>query len=388
MIEVTKEQLRNFYVNYHGFDEFFALDAKTAIARIFERIQSVQFDPLNVIGRNAELVLFSRNGNVTREDLFSALYVTRELMDGWDKMMCVYPSAEFERFKFVREESAKQYGAVMSWRGQDECRNYFDEIYEYIERNGESLVTDIPSAKTNNGGWGPSKVAGVCCEYLWNCGKIVVARKKGVVKSFDTTARLLGRDWRDNAFSDFDSFLRWYVKRRIRAVGAARGKNGGTWLGLFLEKPELRERALNELTESGEIRKVTVAGVNDVFYIPADAEKYFVSADDSRAVFIAPLDNLIWDRAGVKQVFDFDYSWEVYAPKSKRKFGYYVLPVMIGNRFVGRIEPVLNKARTELTVANLWFEDGYTATADDMDKITNEVKRLAAFLNAEAKVDL
>ena len=84
MTEITKEQLRDFYINYHGFVEFFELDGQSAISHIFERIKSVQYDPLNIIGRNAELAMFSRNKNVTREDLFAALYDRRELVDGWD----------------------------------------------------------------------------------------------------------------------------------------------------------------------------------------------------------------------------------------------------------------------------------------------------------------
>ena len=116
--------------------------------------------------------------------------------------------------------------------------------------------------------------------------------------------------------------------------------------------------------------------------------KFLSPSKNERAVFVAPLDNLIWDRASIKSVFDFDYSWEVYAPKVKRKYGYYVLPIIIGNRFVGRIEPVLNKAKTELHVQNIWFEDGYTASADDLQKITDEAKRLASFLNVEADINI
>lgn len=388
LTEITKEQLRDFYINYHGFVEFFELDGQSAISHIFERIKSVQYDPLNIIGRNAELAMFSRNKNVTREDLFAALYDRRELVDGWDKMMCIFQSAEFEKFKYVRDESARQYRTVMSRRGQDDCHAATEDIYGYLARNGESSVTDIPSPKTNNGGWGPSKVAGVCCEYLWNSGRITVARKKGVVKSFDTTERLLGKDWQANGFSDFDEFLRWYVKRRVQSVGAACGKNGGAWLGIYVDDKELRERAIAQLVELGELLPIAVEGVKNTYYIPRGAERFLSPSKNERAVFVAPLDNLIWDRASIKSVFDFDYSWEVYAPKVKRKYGYYVLPIIIGNRFVGRIEPVLNKAKTELHVQNIWFEDGYTASADDLQKITDEAKRLASFLNVEADINI
>ncbi|MDE7463477.1 MAG: winged helix DNA-binding domain-containing protein, partial [Clostridiales bacterium] len=178
MISITKEQLRNFYINYH-FGGLYELSEQDAVKSIFARIQSVQFDPLNVAGRNAELALFSRNKNVTRQTLHNALYTERILTDGWDKMMSIYPSRFFPHFRHVREQSVRQYACIMSWRNQNECFSYMDEVYSYIEEHGPVLVSDIPSQSTYNCNWGPSKVAGVCAEYLWHGGKITVADKKG-----------------------------------------------------------------------------------------------------------------------------------------------------------------------------------------------------------------
>lgn len=383
-MKVTKEQLRNFYINYHGFYEFFELDAQSAIERIFERIKSVQFDPLNVVGRNAELVLFSRNRNVTPQTLYDNLYRKRTLVDGWDKMMCIYPSADFGRFKFVRERMQGDYNGVINWRKQTDSYAHMDEIYSFIESNGPVLVTDIPSPKTNDGRWGPTKIAGVCCEYLWFGGKIVVAYKKGVIKAYDTAEKVFGAAANINAFDCIDEFMRWYVLRRISAVGALWNKNGGGWLGPFLGKGDERTPVINELVERGDITPVEVDGEKAEFYIPSGAEKFFVPTSAERAALIAPLDNLIWDRKLISKVFGFDYSWEVYVPASKRKYGYYVLPVLLGNRFIGRIEPKQVKAGEKLAVKSVWYEPDYTPGGDDIDKVSDELSRLARFLNTEA----
>ena len=382
-MRVDKAQMREFFVNYHGFGEFFALNADAALDAIFSRIRSVQFDPLNVVGRNAELVCFSRNGNITRNDLAAALYERRVLVDGWDKMMCVYRTDEFSKFAFVRKAMIDQYGLTMEWRNQRDCHNFMEEVYDYIDKHGKTLVTDIPSQSTGNGGWGPSKVAGVCCEYLWNCGRLTVAYKKGVVKAFDTTESLLGINPDENAFDRFEEFEDWYVKRRIASVGAARWTNGGAWLGAYTENGERRRKVLNRLVDNGQLTAVQVDGVNGEYYINTGDERFFEKAADDRAVFVAPLDNIIWDRKTVKDVFDFEYSWEVYTPAAKRKFGYYVLPILIGSRFIGRIEPTLSKKKDKLTVKNIWFEKEYTPTSDDIRKISAEIKRLAAFLNVD-----
>ncbi len=384
MITASKAQLRDFYINYHGFDEFFDADGATAVDRIFERLRSIQFDPLNVCGRNAELVLFSRNRNVTKTDLFDALYKRRALADAWDKMMCIIPSAELASFAYVRERMAEDYRLTINRRAQNDCYDCMDEVYSFIEKNGPVLITDIPSRKTNDGRWGSTKIANVCCDYMWYCGRVAVAYKKGVVKAFDTAERVYGAAACENAFADIAEFMRWYVKRRVAAVGALWNKNGGGWLGPYLEKTDGRTPVIAELVERGELVQVAVEGEKAPFYICAGAEKYFEpNAARERAIFVAPLDNLIWDRKLVKSVFGFDYTWEVYVPAEKRRFGYYVLPIIIGNKFIGRLGPRQYRAGEPFDIKNVWYEPNYAPTADDIDLICAEFNRLAAFSGAE-----
>lgn len=381
---ITKAQLRGFYINYH-FGGLFDLSENTAVDGIFDRIQSVQFDPLNVCGRNAELVLFSRNRHITRDTLIGALYRSRTLIDGWDKMMSIFPTRYFSHFAHVRAKQTEQYACIMGWRGQQNCFEHMDEVYDHIKAHGPVLVTDIPSQNTNNCNWGPSKTAGVCCEYLWHAGKICVADKKGVVKYYDTTEKLLGDAATQTVFADEHEFLLWYVKRRIAAVGAVWDKNGGAWLGLFTEKGEVRTPVIKELVERGEVLPVSVEGEKAPFYICREVRDFLGSQPDpDRAIIIAPLDNMIWDRKLVKSIFDFDYSWEVYVPAAKRKFGYYVLPIVIGNRFVGRLEPAQYKPNEQFTIKNMWWEHGHTPTDGEIDMIVAELNRLARFLGVQA----
>ncbi len=388
-MKVTKEQLRRFYINYHGFNEFFELGAQDAVERIFARIRSVQFDPLNVVGRNAELVLFSRNRNLTRQTLYDNLYEKRTLVDGWDKMMCIYRASEFRRFVYVREHMKGEYNGVINWRRQTESFAHMDEIYSYIDANGPVLITDIPSPKTNDGRWGPTKIAGVCCEYLFFCGKIVVVNKKGVVKAYDISEKIFGPDANVNEFDSFDEFLRWYVLRRIAAVGALWNKNGGGWLGPFLEKGDARPATIDRLVECGDLIAVDVDGMKEKFYVCAGDEKYFeMPMERERAVFIAPLDNMIWDRKLISKVFGFDYTWEVYVPAEKRRYGYYVIPILLGDRFVGRFEPKQVKAGEKLSVNSVWFEPDYTPKDGDIEKIAAEFDRLASFLDVETDVGI
>jgi len=126
-------------------------------------------------------------------------------------------------------------------------------------------------------------------------------------------------------------------------------KNGGTWLGFYVSDSKVRTKVMQELMEEKELLEYQVEGSKEIFYIRKEDESLIGKpAKNNVAQFIAPLDNLIWDRGMIKELFDFEYTWEVYTPASKRKFGYYVLPVLYKNQFVARFEPEPNKGRHHL----------------------------------------
>ena len=118
---------------------------------------------------------------------------------------------------------------------------------------------------------------------------------------------------------------------------------------------------LRRLAKNGDLKYVTIEGVKREYVIQ---EKDILLLDKARNVrikdkisFIAPLDNLLWDRVTIKEIFNFDYRWEVYTPVHKRKYGYYVLPILFGDRFIGRIEPVVNPGKNVLEIKGFWLED-------------------------------
>ena len=148
--------------------------------------------------------------------------------------------------------------------------------------------------------------------------------------------------------------------RRIGAVGMLWNRASSVWLGLDdLRRPSARTPSA--LEEQGAILPVTVEGLRDCFYRLRQDEPLLREAMKEpdlppRCELIAPLDNLIWDRRLLLALFDFDYTWEIYTPEAKRKYGYYVLPLLYGERFIGRVESVYDKKTQRLTVKNIWYE--------------------------------
>ena len=131
-------------------------------------------------------------------------------------------------------------------------------------------------------------------------------------------------------------------------------------------KAEPRHATLARLSAQGVLIPVAVEGIAQapLFIHTSDVSLLDLAAgvDDAppAATFIGPLDNLIWDRDLIRWLFDFDYTWEVYKPAAQRKYGHYVLPVLYGDRFIARVEPIFNQKARVLTIVNWWWEAGVT----------------------------
>jgi hypothetical protein len=162
-----------------------------------------------------------------------------------------------------------------------------------------------------------------------------------------------------------EEYHNWHVLRRVGGLGLALS-SGSTeyWLNIHALKADARRAALARLTLSGDLVTVALDGVPGRTFFLRQADLPILEAVRSetasapQAAFIAPLDNLTWDRDLLRLVFDFDYSWEVYKPQAQRKYGYYVLPVLYGDRFVARFDPAYDKRSRTLVIANWWWEEG------------------------------
>ena len=173
-----------------------------------------------------------------------------------------------------------------------------------------------------------------------------------------------------------DEQQRHRLLSRYRAHGLlGTGGQAELWLGTTRRATERAVRRA-ELVASGELVEVAVEGLRGPRYVPSDALATLDAAAaelrdgtppgraEPGVAFLAPLDPFVWDRALLRDLFGFDYVWEVYVPQARRRWGYYVLPILFGDRLVGRIEPRIERREGVLRVVGLWFEDGFDPLAD------------------------
>lgn len=385
----TKPQVLRALVCYHNLDHSRELQGIEGVRTLMKQLGSIQYDPLHVVGRNADLVLAARIPDYRCEMLEELLYGEHFLVDGFDKEMCIYLTEDFEKFAYVRRERLKNARLTLQYRGQMEALEILQEVLDFVEKNGATGTKDISIGEVRESRWGPKKLSSAALEYLCARGDLTVAGKRGTQKQFDLTRRVIPESYfTGSSFSDLPDFLDWYVKRRIAGVGMLWDKKGAAWQGAYIYDNKLRKEALGRLVEKGELISFAVEGLEENFYCGKD----FLAAMEQKrerdyARFIAPLDNMIWDRNMTEKLFDFAYSWEVYTPVAKRRYGYYVLPVLYNDRFVARFEAEPVKKCRSFKIKQWWWEPGILPTPEMKEAIEAEMERFAKFLNVDADRD-
>ncbi|MBD5531220.1 MAG: winged helix DNA-binding domain-containing protein [Lachnospiraceae bacterium] len=381
----SKREARHLLCRYHNLDGAEALCGKAGAEKIMQRIHSIQYDPLNVVARNADLVLQARVKDYKEQDLYDLLYQEHKLADGFDKEMCIYESKDFERFSHVRGEHLKQVVLTLQYRNQMGALEILDDVRDFVTKHGKTGAKDISIGEVRESSWGPKKLSSAALDYLFNSGELCVAGKKGTQKYFDLTERVLSDiDFSCDQDMTIEEFLEWYIERRLQSVGLVWNKSGGAWQGHFVGDNELRRSTLQTLVEKNKIEDVRVEGIEETFYVPKGMEAYLeYQTSDSYARFIAPLDNMMWDRQMVEALFGFTYRWEVYTPVVKRKYGYYVLPVLYNGELIARFEAEPVRQAGAFVIKNWWWESGIQPDDDMIETIEQEMLRFVQFLQVD-----
>jgi len=384
IIHLTKEQLKSFLITYQGLSFPNEFEGEEGIIKLFKRIGSIQYDPLNVIGKNADLVLQSRIPEYRESVLTNMLYINRTLIDGWDKMMSIYLTEEFPYFHHIRKAKEKEVLNTLGYRHHLESMNFVDHVIDYIKENGPTYPKEIDLGSVEKGIWGHGKISSVVCDYLWNIGRLGIYEKNNVIKKFDLIENMIGQYLvQDDPLSDMNDFLKWYVLRRIGSIGIYWSNSGPGWYNHFIYKEKIRKPILKELVSEKKIALVKVEGMKEDFYIRTEDIEILnrKQSDVKKIKFLAPLDNLLWDRKFLLQVFNFDYTWEVYVPEDKRKYGYYVIPVLYGNDLIARFEPSGKRSLNDFSIKNWWWEENVKPTPEMIEEIVIAFNNLTNFLN-------
>lgn len=386
-MKISKKQARRFILSHQQLLPPRRMKGKVEIFKYIRRVGCIQFDPLNMVGYNPDLVLQSRVKNYKSEYLQELLYLDRKLIDGWDKNMSIYAIEDWPYFSRYREEAYQRYGAESKL-----ISKILPEVREAIRQSGPLSSIDLKFDTVVDWSWAPTRIARAALESMHFWGELIIHHKIGTRKVYDFTEKHLPSELLCMADPNctMEQYYRWNVKRRIGAIGLLWARSGDAWLGIRWMKSKERTEAFLRLEENGEIIPVQVEDIRYPFYIRKEELPLLhevLSRDDleQQASFLAPLDNLLWDRKLIREIFAFEYVWEVYKPATERKYGYYVLPVLFGDKFVARFEPKFNKKTKRLEIINWWWEPDIIVTNELKKAI---IKCFEQFLNYLGATDI
>jgi uncharacterized protein YcaQ len=360
---ISKVQARRFLLYHQYLSPPRRLKGCDGIRAIIEHVGCIQFDPINVVGRNPDLVLQSRIKKYRPEQLEALLYEDRQLVDGWDKMQSIYQFGDWPYFSRHRAWMRTRYGNPSS-----KSMKAAPEVLESLREVGPLSSIDFKRTEKLDWSWGQSaSVAKTSLDVLYAMGEIGIHHKVGTRRVFDLIDRLLPKEVLSlpDPNQTEEDYQDWHVLRRVGGLGLAQAGSSEFWGGILgVRRKNQREAILNRLVQGGKLLPISIEGLDGKnFYIRTQDEKNLERAKrrsrvKPRAAIIGALDNLLWDRNLIRWIFNFDYVWEVYKPVAKRKYGYYVLPVIFGDRFIARFDPAFDCASNELVIQNWWWEEG------------------------------
>jgi uncharacterized protein len=359
LLQLSAEQARRFLVRRHHLAPPRALPAEPAsVLAVLERLHFLQFDPLEVPGaRNHDLLLHARIAGYRRQWADHWLYgPDRRLIELYNKSLNIVPLSELPHFRVTwdRNEAAYRDGILREQAAVAEA------ILDRIRAEGPlSTAAFSEHGHAVDWWWAPTRASRAVLEALFVTGRVGIARREGNRRFYDLIERLVPPDLLSRREPEEDA-LRHRLLSLYRSAGLASPTSTEIMWGAGSTKDKRRRTA--ELVEAGALVEATVEGLRGSRYLPAD--EVALVRDDTpippAVSFLPPLDPLMWDRRMLRELWAFEYLWEVYVPEAKRRWGYYVLPILFADRMAGRLEPRLDRSSGTLRILSISWQEGFS----------------------------
>ncbi len=366
-----------------------ALD-KDGLRALIERIGFVQIDSIRTVERAHDMILFARNQTYRPKHLKQLIEGDGTLFEHWTHDASIVPTIFYPYWKhrFAREREV----LAERWRnwGREGFEHHFDDILERVRTQGACMARDLEGGTKKSGdGWWDWKPSKAALEYLWRTGDLAVARRDGFQKVYDLPHNVIADPHLGEACSHED-FVEWACSAALDRLGfATHGEIAAFWdvISPTEAKAWCEARLGKELVQvavesaDGSAPKTSYARENypDLLNQMPDPP--------ARLRVLSPFDPVIRDRKRAQRLFNFDYRIEIFVPEAKRKYGYYVFPMLEGDRLIGRIDMKHDRASGALAVKNLWLEPKVKMSKARRSRLEAELERIRRFTGAERLVN-
>lgn len=383
-LTLSNAAARRLFLDRHGLSETPQGEAHgPALLDLIERLGFVQLDSINTVARAHDLILFSRRPRYRPKSLKLLYERDRALFEHWTHDAAVIPMRYYPYWHLRRERDAELLRNRWSeWR-REGFEAKFQDVLDMIRERGPVCSADVGEGETRGSGgwwdWHPSKTA---LEYLWRSGELAVVKREGFRKYYDLTERALDRVQIGNA-PDVAETIDWCCREALARLGfATPGELARFWD--HISPAEAKAWCADAMAAERiiEARVECVDGaLRSVYALPDIVDDPALDRPPSpRLRVLSPFDPALRDRARAERLFGFDYRIEIFVPEAKRKYGYYVFPLLEGDRLVGRIDMKAYREDDILRVRAVWPERGVRwgkGRCQALETELERVKRLA-----------
>jgi uncharacterized protein YcaQ len=384
---LTNRDARRLFLSLHGLTEpaHRKLTTSELVARI-QQIGFVQVDSINTVERAHHMILHARNRTYRPKQLTQLIEHERSMFENWTHDASIIPT-QFYPYWHARFRTT---GARLRERWRKHRREGFeaemDTVLERIAKSGPVMARDLGGDKPKKAGgwwnWHPSKTA---LEYLWRTGALAVSRREGFQKVYDLTERVIPEQHLAPEPEEGVA-IDWACRSALDRLGfATSGELAGFWDAVSAaEAATWCRENLDKGLRRIEVESADGSKPREMFALEDVFECATVAAEPLPGIrILSPFDPMIRDRSRAKRLFNFDYRIEVFVPSAKRRYGYYVFPLLEGDRFIGRIDMKHQRQGDgALHVTGLWLERGVKMGKARARALESALDRLRRFCGA------
>lgn len=394
-MDISGPQARRIALHAQGFGKARpARPASRHLRDVVRRLGAVQIDAVTVLVRAQYLTLYSRLGPYPTRLLDDLMYKRREAFEYWGHAASILP-IEFHplvRWQMDRYERSKWWLGLVE-RLDRERPGYLHAVQSEVDHRGPLTYTELtdPARRERDHSryaestvlWDRFSDGKSALDGLFNCGRLAAAGRKNSQRQYDLTERVIPADVLALPTPTEEEAQRAMVLHAATALGVATAKEIGYYFFVstvitHVRAPVIRAR-IAELVEAGDLQPVRVDGWRDQAYLPTAG----VPSGPVRArTLLCPFDSLLFERDRVERLFGFRHSFELYIKPEKRAFGYYVLPFLLGDELVARVDLKADRPRGTLLVQAAYAEPG-RATAEVAGELAEELRTLATWLSLD-----
>lgn len=388
---ITPETVRRLAIRRQHLDADRPPATAEGILGVARNLGCLQLDPISAVARSHTLVVFSRVGAYDLKLLDKLQWEDRALFEYWAHVASIVLTEDFPIYhKRMRDYCTGVDGwseSVRQWVKTNQALHDF--ILKDITANGARLSRELEADGLHpegwvSSGWTSGRNVSRMLDFLWSSGTIMVAGRKGGQKVWDLTERFLP-EWTPKDEWDERQVTYAAAQRAIRALGVATPQQIKVHFirGRYPDLPAV----LADLERDGLVQRVKVEGDKRTWYVHTADLPLLGAVEDGdfrgRTVLLSPFDNLICDRKRTEELWNFYYRIEIYVPADKREYGYYVLPILHGDRFIGRIDPTYDKKSQTLRINAVYAEADAPKNKATVRAVKGAIEELGTFLKAK-----